>query len=71
MMGFGLLWIVVIVIGFLFFAWRGFDLQSLTGAKQVNRSENINTSAMDILKQRYARGEITGDQYQTMKQDLI
>jgi len=71
MMGFGLLWVLVIVIGFLFFARRGFDLQSFTGAKQVNRSENINTSAMDILNKRYARGEITGDQYQTTKQDLI
>ena len=28
-------------------------------------------SARELLDQRYARGEITRDQYETMKQDLV
>ena len=32
--------------------------------------QDKNTTALEILAQRYARGEITREQYETMKQDL-
>ncbi len=70
MMGFGLLLIVFLVIGLIFLVREGSGLQALVGMKQFDRQENTNTRAMDILNQRYARGEITSDQYQAMKQDL-
>ena len=70
MMGFGLLWIVFLVVGSLFFVREGSGLQALFGTKQSSWQEKTNTSAKDILDQRYASGEITPDQYQAMKQNL-
>ncbi len=71
MMGFGLLWIVIIVIGLIVLAREGFGLQGSGGMKQLSQHENTGASAMDILNQRYARGEITQEQYLRMKQDLV
>lgn len=71
MMGFGLLWIVIIVIGLIFLAREGFGVQGAGSMKQLGRHENTSASAMDILNQRYARGEITQEQYLIMKQDLV
>ncbi len=68
MMGFGLIWIVLLVVGLLFLAREGFGLQKVIGSKQSYRQEDAN--AMDILNQRYARGEITSEQYYSMKKDL-
>ena len=62
-MGFGwLFWIALIVAGF--FLIRG----TLSG-----NSSNLNNSqsALEILKQRYARGEISKDEFEQMKRDLI
>jgi putative membrane protein len=33
-------------------------------------NQQTGASALDILKQRYARGEITSEQYQQMRRDL-
>lgn len=71
MMGFGLLWIVIIVIGLIFLAREGFGVQGAGSMKQLGRHENTGAIAMDILNQRYARGEITQEQYLIMKQDLV
>jgi uncharacterized membrane protein len=70
MMGFGLLWIVFLVVGLFFLAREGSGLQALFGTKQSGWQEKTEASAKDILNQRYASGEITPDQYQAMKQDL-
>jgi putative membrane protein len=46
--------------------WRPVDL-GLSG--QVQREEP--RSPMDILKERYARGEITQEEYQEMRRDIL
>ena len=74
MMGFGgigiilmvLFWGVVILGG----VWL---VKSLFGARQssiIGPSAPRETSPREILDQRYARGEISRDEYETIKQDL-
>lgn len=76
MMGFGM------VIGLLFMVlfWGGLILLAVwlvralfsgntTGRSSAMRMETSDT-ALEILAQRYARGEITREQYETMKEDL-
>lgn len=69
MIGFGglgmiLFWVVVIAgIIWLVMALGGSNL------KLPKQSEN-GQSAREILDQRYARGEIDREEYETMKQDL-
>jgi putative membrane protein len=58
-------WILIIVALALFIRW----LVSADG----NRSRLLpgpGESAVDILKKRYARGEITKEQFESMKRDL-
>lgn len=72
MMGFGLIGIVLVVAAIIFLSREGTGLQGLVGYRQLNRQmlQNENANALDILNQRYARGEITREQFQSMKQDL-
>lgn len=72
MMGFGLIGIVLVVAAIIFLSREGTVLQGLVGYRQLNRQmlQNENANALDILNQRYARGEITREQFQSMKQDL-
>ncbi len=65
MMGFGLLfmalfWAVLIVGGVLLAKW-------LMGQSGASREE----SALEILKKRYARGEITKQEFGERKRDLL
>jgi putative membrane protein len=60
----GFMWffgVVVIVIGFAF-AWSYYG-----GGK---RSESSAPSALDVLKQRYARGQISKEEYEEKRKDL-
>lgn len=71
MMGFGLIWVVLILIGVGVLVRNGSGVDGLLGASSpadVNERDDVNAEA--ILKQRYARGEITRDQFRTMKKDL-
>ncbi len=62
-MGFGwIIWLALIVGGYLL----------LRGRINLNTPDNGgNLSALEILKQRYARGEISKDEFERMKKDLI
>lgn len=79
MMGFGMgFGLVGLVLMFLF--WGILILGAVwlvkvifSGDQNHSRtySSRENSSALDILAQRYARGEITREQYENMKQDLM
>ena len=64
-----LFWIVVIVLTFLIIRAvlhpGGATYQGPTAGPAVR-----NERALEILKERYARGEITREQYQEMRHDL-
>ena len=71
MMGFGFLliigvWIVIVIVAI----WLG---KTFLNGQFDSGMPNIKTrreSALDILENRYARGEITRDEFETMKQDI-
>ncbi|HEX6302644.1 MAG TPA: SHOCT domain-containing protein [Anaerolineales bacterium] len=74
MMGFGMGFFGLL---FMLLFWGGLILLAVWLAKalfQGNRSAGSSSrptnSAREILDQRYARGEITREQYELMKQDL-
>lgn len=63
-MGFGWIWIVILVIiilaGICFFT---------TGFTQERRAP-YTSSSLEILKQRYAKGEITEEDFKRIKKEL-
>lgn len=59
-----LFWIGLIVLA----VWL---VKILFGIKANPNSPEGRQTALDILDQRYARGEITHEQYELMKQDLV
>lgn len=72
MMGFGLIWVVLILIGAGVLFRNGSGLESLLGSSSRDKeTDRTAANAEEILNQRYARGEITRDQYQAMKKDLV
>ena len=65
MMGFGFIWLVLLIGVFAYLAgWRP-DFNS--GRRPDDRPAK---DPLEILKERYARGEITKEQYQDMRRDL-
>jgi putative membrane protein len=62
-----LFWIAVIALAF--FAVRRIARSGQTSGISGNRVVR-EVDALEILKQRYARGEISREEYQVMKQDL-
>ena len=76
-MGFGLLGLLVMLL-----FWVGLILLAVwlvraifTGSSNSHtytsrHGESTNSNALEILAQRYARGEITREQYEIMKEDL-
>jgi putative membrane protein len=69
MMGFGLVGVVLLVGALVVFTRGGSGLQGLFGTR--NNSPGVEENALEILNQRYARGELTRDQYQNIKKDLV
>lgn len=42
----------------------------ITVAKRVGSAESKNLSPLDVIKLRYARGEISREQFEALKRDL-
>ncbi len=62
--GFGwFIWIIILVI----IIWGVIKIVSSTSNKPQHHSGD---DALEILKKRYARGEITKEQYDQMRKDL-
>jgi putative membrane protein len=71
MMIFGLLFLLIFWGGLIAFAiWL---VKSLFASSQrfSSTSQDRELNAGEILNQRYARGEITREQYELMKSDLV
>jgi putative membrane protein len=69
--GFGMIfmlifWVLVIVGVIFLIRW----LAQNTG-KKGHSSTGTGSQAMDILKERYVRGDITRDQFETMKKEIL
>lgn len=63
--GTGILWLVAIVV----IAYLVYKL--ITGEKILSQSKIVSSkSAEDILNERYAKGEMTREQYLQMKDDI-
>ncbi len=64
-MGFGWIWMIILVIiilaGIYFFT---------TGFAQERRAPHTSTNSLEILKQRYAKGEITEEEFKRIKKEL-
>jgi len=59
-------WILIIVAVVYLFRWLAPTTAGWPGRKDKNNSD----SALDILKERYARGEIDKEEYERKKRDL-
>jgi uncharacterized membrane protein len=68
MMGFGLLGVILLVGALFVFSRDKAGIQGLLNTSSYSSREEEN--AQDILDQRYARGELTREQYQNIKNDL-
>jgi putative membrane protein len=56
----------LVIAGIIFFVrW----LVQNTGQRSAS-GNNANSQAIEILKERYARGEITHDEFESMKKDI-
>ncbi len=67
--GFGWIFWLLIIAGIVFL-FRGGFLGCGMG-QRGNGSRNSDDSPLNILKQRYAKGEISKDEYERMKKELL
>jgi len=69
-MGMGMVWMVLLWLGLIAVAvWLVLRLFPQRG-RQSNEGKPAELSAMGILDRRFARGEISVDEYETMKKAL-
>ncbi|MFV1949940.1 MAG: SHOCT domain-containing protein [Anaerolineales bacterium] len=69
-MGWGSYWVIGMVLFWIVLIGGGIWLfRSLSSPNDQNQQQG-RTDAREILDQRYARGELDREQYQTMKKDL-
>jgi putative membrane protein len=68
MMGFGLL-VPILVIVALAYAWGWLPPNQERNLRQ-QKEKRTGSTALDILEERYARGEISREEYLEMRDDL-
>jgi putative membrane protein len=70
--GYGVLWFIVHIIGWVLAIWLiVWVIRLVFGRHPRRRPWMMNThDAPEILRERYAKGEITKEQFETMKKDL-
>ena len=62
---FGFIFFILIVIGVIFLIiW-------LVKRSGYSTTEKPSTKSIEVLKERYAKGELTKEQYENMKKDLL
>ncbi len=71
----GLMWFIPFLCMVIFFVLflvfrRGGMGPFFDRSKQLDNSDNKNSSAIDILKNRYAKGEISKEEYDRIKRDI-
>ncbi len=71
MNGFGGWWMIFGGILMIIF-WGGLIALIVWGIRRLSRHNNLNDrqSPLDIARERYARGEITREEYEQIKKDL-
>jgi putative membrane protein len=62
-MGFGWIFLVIIIVGIIYL------VKEFTGGGQ--RKEDKGETALDILRKRYARGEISKEEFERMRDELM
>jgi len=65
-MGFG--WIFMVLFWILIILGIVFLIKSIAGRPKVERKEE---TAVDILKKRYAKGEMSKEEFEDKKKDLV
>jgi len=65
-----IMFVVMIIFLFLFFG-RGGCRPSWWGPGGQHREGGETDSALEILKKRYAKGEITKEEFEQMKKDIV
>ena len=68
MMGFGMILFLIPLIGIIYFVYWIFNRDE--DPVRLEKRTNHNNPAIEDLDRRYAKGDLTRDQYLTMKEDL-
>jgi putative membrane protein len=73
MMGFGLILVILLIGAIFIFVQDGSGLQGLFRSRRTDgfSTGSGDADAREILDRRYARGEITREEYLSIKKDLV